>query len=126
MSDEDQVEKEIVMTSPAKIQDFLHDLEQTSPEKYAVVTEARQIFRTLHPQAEERFMYGGITFFANGELFGGIFVYQNHISIKFSHGHRMHDPDNLLQGNGKYRRHLKIADGTALDEETVRFFVGQA
>ena len=52
-------------------------------------------------------MYGGIIF-SLADDFGGIFVYKNHVSFEFSYGYKLDDPSKLLEGNGKYRRHLKI------------------
>jgi|TARA_B110000908_G_scaffold151795_1_gene186876 hypothetical protein len=40
---------------------------------------------------------------------GGIFVYKDHVSLEFSQGASFDDPDGVLEGKGKNRRHLKFA-----------------
>ena len=70
-------------------------------------------------------MYGGIMF-SQLKDFGGVFVYKNHISFEFSDGYRFDDATKLLQGSGKYRRHLKIKSRADIEIKKVYFFVKQA
>lgn len=58
--------------------------------------------------------------------FGGIFVYKKHVSFEFSLGVRMDDPDNVLEGIGKFRRHVKFRCPTDIDDKNIAFFVKQA
>ena len=44
---------------------------------------------------------------------GGIFSYKDHVSLEFSKGASFDDPDGVLEGKGKNRRHLKF---TAVDD----------
>lgn len=44
---------------------------------------------------------------------GGIFTYKDHVSLEFSQGASFDDPDAMLEGKGKNRRHLKF---TAVDD----------
>ncbi|MGH1364791.1 MAG: DUF1801 domain-containing protein [Calditrichia bacterium] len=55
--------------------------------------------------------YGGLLFKSGkNDHFCGVFVYKEHLSIEFGEGYRLTDPDGLLHGKGKYRRHLKYAE----------------
>lgn len=54
-------------------------------------------------------MYGGIVFVLETP-FCGIFVRKQYITLELSGGPEMGDPENLLEGSGKQRRHLKIAN----------------
>jgi hypothetical protein len=74
---------------------------------------------------DESMMYGGIMFSLD-EDFGGIFVRKNHISFEFGNGYTMKDPDKLLEGTGKFRRHLKIIAFSDIEDKKVEFFVRQA
>ena len=38
----------------------------------------------------------------------GYFVYAHHVSLEFSKGAQLHDPNGILEGSGKQRRHLKL------------------
>jgi hypothetical protein len=51
---------------------------------------------------------------------GGIFSYKDHVSLEFSQGATFDDPDGMLEGKGKNRRHLKfvtVEDVTGKDAE---------
>ncbi|MEO9885943.1 MAG: DUF1801 domain-containing protein [Balneola sp.] len=51
---------------------------------------------------------------------------KNHITLEFSKGFLMNDPDDVLEGSGKYRRHLKIKTYEDIENKDVTFFVKQA
>jgi len=68
--------------------------------------------------------YGGLLFkSARNDHFCGVFVYKEHISIEFGEGYRLTDPDGLLQGKGKYRRHLKYADRSEVNWDVLLRFL---
>jgi len=70
-------------------------------------------------------MYGGIMFSLEDD-FGGLFVRKNHVSFEFGSGVTMDDPDNILEGIGKFRRHLKIRSLADIKDKKVEFFVEQS
>ncbi len=39
---------------------------------------------------------------------GGIFTYSAHVTLEFSQGFKMDLGPGFLEGNGKYRRHIKF------------------
>lgn len=88
--------------------------------------EMRKMVFDTYPDTTEKFMYGGIIFSHGDEHFSGVFVRTNHISFEFSNGFKMKDPDNILEGGGKFRRHLKIRTYEDIQNKAVSFFVKQA
>jgi len=64
--------------------------------------------------------------FIDAELICGIFIRKKHISLEFSFGMMMSDPDNYLEGKGKHRRHLKIFDKKDIKNKKVEFYATQA
>ncbi|NOX92398.1 MAG: DUF1801 domain-containing protein, partial [Gammaproteobacteria bacterium] len=68
----------------------------------------------------------GLVFNLSNTLIGGIYVYEKHLSIEFSHGAELSDPNNILEGKGKKRRHIKIHVAKDIDEKKVDYFVRQA
>ena len=90
-----------------KTQQFIDNIKVVDSGKYQMLTKLRDIVFDNYPTVKEKIMYGGILFSLT-EDFSGLFVYRNHISIEFSNGFKFNDPTNLLEGKGKYRRHLKI------------------
>ncbi len=47
--------------------------------------------------------------------FGYVNVFTSHINVGFFQGAGLPDPDGLLQGNGKFMRHVKLRPETPLD-----------
>lgn len=88
------------------------------------------IIADVCPGASRRPMYGGFVF----ELEPGIpktmicghFIYKNHVSLEFTHGHELRDPKHVLEGKGKYRRHIKLTSQSDLKEKSVRSMIEQA
>lgn len=107
-----------------KVQTFIKGLSVLSEKKYKILMELRELVSKTNPDVQERMMYGGIMFSLTEDL-GGVFVYKQHISFEFGNGYMFKDPDQLLQGNGKFRRHLKIKD--IKDQEFVKadFYISQ-
>jgi hypothetical protein len=47
--------------------------------------------------------------------FGYVNVFTSHVSVGFFHGASLRDPARLLQGTGKFMRHVKLRPETAAD-----------
>ena len=80
---------------------------QTLLTQWLITTVARHA-----PKAGHRPMYGGIVF--ERELgtpktcVCGIYAYNEHMSVEFTHGAAFSDPLGVLEGAGKHRRHIKL------------------
>ena len=108
------------------VQKFLNELTIVDNEKYKILIKLREIILTNFSRTNERIMYGGIMFSLEGEFYSGLFIRKNHISLEFSKGFLMNDPTKILEGKGKYRRHLKIRLKEDVLDKEVDFFVKQA
>lgn len=111
--------------SDPKIKEFLQGLQESDPEQFQVVDKLRKITVDLMPQVTERMMYGGIMFTLEGEDFGGLFAYSKHVSFEFSFGAQFTDPQGLLEGKGKLRRHLKYYSLNDLPQKDPTSFLEQ-
>jgi len=107
-----------------KVQEFLEQTKLRDHVKYEVLDTLRQKVFEQYPKVEERMMYGGIIFSLK-EDFGGVFLYKNHVSFEFSYGYKLDDPELLLEGGGKFRRHLKLKSLEDIATKKVDFFVKQ-
>ena len=113
-------------SSNQKVNDFLIDIKSTLPERYEIVEEIRTVFLSENAEIDEDIKYGGIVFNVSGELMGGVFLYKEHLSIEFGHGAQFDDPEKLLEGKGKMRRHLKILEKDELNTKNISFYINQA
>lgn len=48
--------------------------------------------------------------------FGYVNAFKSHVNVGFFHGASLPDPSRLLEGSGKFMRHVKLRVGTATDE----------
>jgi len=109
-----------------KVNTFLHDLQLTSSDKLDIVESIRAVFNSSCSDLSEDIKYGGVVYSQFGSLIGGIFPYTNHISIEFSEGYKLADPEGVLEGKGKYRRHIKIFKMNDIENKHVELYVKQA
>ena len=108
------------------VQRLLDEIQTVDGIKYIIICEVRDTILNIYKKAEEKIMYGGIVFFMDEEMFAGLFAYKKHVSLEFSNGHRMKDPDQRLEGKGKYRRHIKLLSKNDIDNLNVAYYVKQA
>lgn len=109
-----------------KISQFIDDLDNIDPPKAVAVRELMEIFDKSKPKMAKKFIYGGIGYFVNDTIIGGIWVSKHHVSVTFSEGKSFKDPDHLLLGTGKYRGYLKITGPEMINSEIIKGFISQA
>src|SRR5215467_9187437 len=52
--------------------------------------------------------------------FGYVNVFRAHINVGFFHGAALSDPVGILEGTGRYMRHIKVKPGFAVDEGALK------
>jgi hypothetical protein len=107
-----------------KVQDLIKDIELFNPDKFPLLIQLRNLVFHHHPRTVERVMYGGIMFSLEND-YGGIFVYKKHISLEFTGGSDFEDPDKILEGKGKFRRHLKLYSLEDIENKKVSYYLEQ-
>ena len=92
--------------------------------------EIDSIIGEVCPGAGRRSMYGGIVFELEAgnhkTMVCGHFVYKNHVTLEFNQGYELRDPKGVLEGKGKYRRHIKLTRQGDIVEKYVRSMIEQA
>jgi hypothetical protein len=58
--------------------------------------------------------------------FGYVNVFTSHVNVGFFQGVGLPDPARLLQGTGKFMRHVKLRPGAAIDAASLRKLVETA
>jgi hypothetical protein len=58
--------------------------------------------------------------------FGYVNVFTSHVNVGFYQGAGLPDPAGLLQGNGKFMRHVKLKPGTAINAAALSRLVDAA
>ena len=109
-----------------EVEDFISDVQSVNPEHAEIIELVRDLFTEENEELSQGIKYGGLVFFQQGVLVGGIFPYRKHLSIEFSNGADFSDPYSALEGKGKQRRHLKIYTAEDIDTKKALYFVKQA
>ena len=58
--------------------------------------------------------------------FGYVNVFASHVNVGFFHGSALPDPARLLQGTGKFMRHVKLRQGTFGNDAALRNLINAA
>ena len=90
---------------------------------------AREWFEVMRKCGDEvrEILHDGCPVACLGDVpFGYVNVFTSHVNIGFFHGAALPDPAHILQGNGKFMRHVKLRPGTATDAVSLRGLIEAA
>ena len=79
---------------------------------------AHQWFEVMRKSGDEvrELLHDGCPVACLGDApFGCVNVFTSHVNVGFFQGAALPDPERLLQGTGKFMRHVKLRAGTAID-----------
>jgi hypothetical protein len=72
-------------------------------------------------------MHDGLATVCIGNVpFAYVGVFSAHVNVGFFHGVSLADPARLLEGSGKYMRHVKLRPGVALDGPALEALIAAA
>ena len=96
----------------------------------ALADEIEAFIQDAIPKAETIKKYGGTLFTLKpdekeGQLCG-VFVQKKNVQISFSKGASLKDPESLLQGTGKLRRHINISSSEELNKRELKKLLKEA
>lgn len=110
---------------PERIEKLLNDIRLVDEDRHALVQSLRKLILSVDRSISEEVKYGGLLYSA-GSPFCGIFSYAQHVSIEFSNGAALPDRHNVLEGDGKLRRHIKVRTAGEVTSKHVREYVAKA
>ena len=90
---------------------------------------AQQWFATMRECGDEvrELLHDGCPVACLGDApFGYVNVFTSHVNVGFFHGAALPDPTGLLQGSGKFMRHVKLRPGTTTDAASLRALIQAA
>ena len=79
-----------------------------------------QVMRNCGDEVREVLHDGCPTACLGDAAFGYVNVFTAHVNVGFFHGNALPDQARLLQGNGKFMRHVKLRPGTPTDAASLR------
>jgi len=93
------------MTEPH--QDVTRFIESTAPQQREIMNSLRRLVNQVAPETVEQMKWGHPVYTLHG-LLCYFSPAQEYVTFGFFNGSRLPDPENILQGNGKKLRHVKI------------------
>jgi len=90
---------------------------------------ARQWFEEMRKCGDEvrELVHDGCPVACLGDVpFGYVNVFTAHVNVGFFQGASLPDPARLLQGTGKFMRHVKLRPGTAINAEALSRLIEMA
>jgi hypothetical protein len=98
----------------------------TETEKKNLVELLDSLVMAAVPKSTKVPKYGGTLYTLKPDekegQFCGVFPYKAHVQLSFAKGVELEDPDGLLEGGGKIRRHLTYKSLDDVDAKIIRRF----
>ncbi len=70
--------------------------------------------------------WGALCFFKGKRAYLGLAAFREHVSVIFDRGAELPDPFGLLEGKGKMRRQISIAEGREIPGEELGVFIADS
>ena len=88
---------------------------QHAPELGVIAQRWFEVMRSCGDEVRE-LLHDGCPVACLGDVpFGYVNVFTSHVNVGFFQGAGLRDPGRLLQGTGKFMRHVTLRPGTAID-----------
>jgi len=92
----------------------------------AIAREWFEVMRNCGDEVRE-LLHDGFPVACLGDVpFGYVNVFTSHVNVGFFQGAALPDPARLLQGTGKYMRHVKLKPGTPTNPAALRTLIAAA
>ena len=101
-------------------------LEIQSGELAAIASEWFEVMRGCGPDVRELMHDGYPTVCVQDAPFAYVGVFRAHVNVGFFHGVSLPDPEGLLEGGGKYMRHVKLKPGRTVGSAAIKTLIGEA
>ena len=101
-------------------------LADQAPRNQTVIRALRKFVKRVAPQLEESVKWGNGCWVREKAPVAYVFSAKDHVQFGFFRGSALKDPKGLLQGEGKYVRHLKLTKRSDLDESAFGALLRQA
>ena len=101
-------------------------MKQRAGELGAIARRWFDVMRSCGDEVRE-LMHDGCPVACLGDApFGYVNVFTAHVNVGFFHGSALPDPSRLLQGEGKFMRHVKLRPGIASNDAALNRLIAAA
>jgi hypothetical protein len=93
---------------------------------HAIARHWFDVMRSCGPDVTEVLHDGQPTACIGNAAFAYVDAFKDHVNVGFFPGSQLRDPAGLLEGTGKYMRHVKVRPGAPLDDAALRELITAA
>ena len=111
------------MKAYASFDDYLED---QSPENQVIIRALRKFVKRVEPGLGEAVKWGNGCWVGKKSPVAYVYSDTDHVQFGFFNGSSLKDPRGLLQGKGRYVRHIKVHDRSDIDERAFAALLEQA
>jgi len=103
--------------------DFLAD---QSPNNQVVIRALRRFVKRVEPELSEAVKWGNGCWIGQKGPVAYVYSDSGYVQFGFFSGSSLRDPKGLLEGKGRYVRHIKVRDPSEIDQLAFAALLGQA
>ena len=96
------------------------------PRNQTVIRALRTFVRRIAPQLQESVKWGNGCWVQGKVPVAYLYSAPDYVQFGFFRGSELDDPDGLLEGDGKFVRHIKVRKRTDIDERAFAALLRQA
>ena len=101
-------------------------LKGQNPRNQGIIRALRGLVKRVAPALSEAVKWGNGCWINTKGPVAYVYSAADHVQFGFFNGSSLKDPRGLLQGEGKYVRHVKIRDPSVVDERALAALLRQA
>lgn len=107
----------------ASFDEYLAD---QSPRNQTIIRALRRFVKRAAPKLEESVKWGNGCWLNENDPVSYVYASEDHVQFGFFGGSALDDPKGLLEGEGKFVRHIKLRKTSDMDERTFKALLRQA
>ena len=111
------------MKAYASFDDYVAD---QSPKNQAIIRALRRFVKHVEPGLSEAVKWGNGCWIGKDRPVAYVYSDTEYVQFGFFMGSSLKDPKGLLEGKGRYVRHIKVRDPSAIDQRAFTPLLGQA
>jgi hypothetical protein len=111
------------MKTYASFDDYSKD---QNPRNRAIISALRQFVKRVEPKLTEAVKWGNGCWIGAKRPVAYVYSAAEYVQFGFFYGSSLKDPKGLLDGAGKFVRHIKVHDASEIDERAFAALLKQA
>jgi hypothetical protein len=97
-----------------------------TPKNQTIIRALRRFVKRVQPQLSEAVKWGNGCWVTDNGPVAYVYSATGYVQFGFFHGSSLKDPRGLLEGKGRYVRHAKVREASAIDELAFAALLRQA